>query len=130
MDDLIMGRFNKLYWLKKEQSQIESQIKELTVLSAVNMNGLPSGSKVSSPVESYNEKLENLRERLQRKCDEIVTEIKRIEDDIERIEDDETRLIARKRCIGCKTYEAIGNELFLDKSTICKKLKGYFERTK
>ena len=123
-----MKKLNKLYWLKREKVQIENQIKELTVLSAVSMNGMPKGNKVSSPVERFNERLERLKEKLQRKCAEILTETERIEEYIENIEDAEVRVIARMRFIENKTFQSIGEELFIDKSTAYKKLERYFER--
>lgn len=123
-----MKKLNRLYWLKHEKTQIENQIKELTVLSAVAMSGMPSGTTVSSPVERFNERLEKLKEKLQRKCAEILTETERIEEYIENITDDEVRVIARKRFLDNKTFQTIGDELFIDKSTAYKKLERYFER--
>ena len=124
-----MKKLNKLYWLKQEKAQIENQIKELTVLSAVSMSGMPNGKKVSSPVEMFNIRLEQLKEKLQRKCAEILTETERIEKYIESIDDAEVRVIARKRFIENKTFQTIGDELFIDKSTAYKKLDKYLERT-
>ena len=124
-----MKKLNTLYWLKQERIQIENQIKELTVLSAVSMSGMPSGSTVSSPVERFNIRLEQLREKLQRVCDEILSETERIEAYIENIDDAEVRVIARKRFIENKTFQTIGDEMFIDKSTAYKKLNRYFERT-
>ena len=122
-----MKKLNTLYWLNQEKAQIEDQIKELTVLSAVGMSGMPSGNNVSSPVEMFNIRLEQLKEKLQRKCEEILVETERIESHIENIEDVEVRVIARKRFIENKTYQAIGDELYIEKTTAYKKLKRYFE---
>lgn len=123
-----MKSLNRVYWLKKEKTQIENQIKELTVLSAVSMSGMPSSGTVSSPVERFNERLEQLREKLQRKCDEILAEIVRIEAIIEQIEDPEVRVIARERFIENKTYQTIADELHIERTTAYKKLKNYFDR--
>ena len=123
-----MRNLNTLYWLKQEKAHIENQIKELTVLSAVSMSGMPSGSNVSSPVERFNIRLEQLKEKLQRKCAEILTETERIESYIENIQDAEVRVIARMRFIENKTFQTIGEELFIDKSTAYKKLKKYLEK--
>ena len=123
-----MKNLNKLYWLKRESVQIENQIKELTVLSAVSMSGMPSGSEVTSPVERFNERLEQLREKLQKKYTEILTETERIEAYIENITDAEIRVMARKRFIENKTYKTIGEEMYIDGTTARKKLKRYFEK--
>lgn len=124
-----MKSLNRVYWLKKEKQQIENQIKELTVLSAVSMSGMPSSGAVASPVERFNERLEQLREKLQRKCDEILIEIERIEGVIEQIEDPEIRVIARERFINNKKYQAIADQLHMDRTTPYKKLKTYFGRS-
>lgn len=123
-----MKNINTLYYLKQERIQIENQIKELTILSAVSMSGMPKGKSVSSPVERFAERLEQLKEKLQRKCAEILTETERIEAYIENIDDVEVRLIARKRFIENKTYRVIGEEMYTDGTTARKKLKRYFER--
>ena len=123
-----MKNINTLYYLKQERIQIENQIKELTILSAVSMSGMPSGNSVSSPVERFAERLEQLKEKLQRKCAEILAETERIEEYIENIDDVEVRLIARKRFIENKTYRVIGEEMYTDGTTARKKLKRYFER--
>ena len=123
-----MKSLNRLYWLKKERTQIENQIKELTVLSAVAMSGMPGGANVSSPVERFNERLEQLREKLQRKCDEIIAETERIEEVIENIEDADVRVIARMRYVENMGFQAIGDELYIDRTTAYKKLKRYFEK--
>lgn len=124
-----MKELNTLYWLKQEKKQIENQIKELTVLSAVAMSGMPSSKTVSSPVERFYDRLEQLKEKLQLKCDEILAETVRIEECIENIEDVEVRVIARMRFIENKTFKVIGDELYMARTTAYEKLKRYFERT-
>lgn len=123
-----MKRLNKLYWLKKEIEQLEMQIKELTILSAMAMSGMPSGNSVSSPVEKFYERLEKLRSKLQSKLDEYITEKERIEDYIENIEDGEIRVIARLRFIDNKDFQSIGNDMFMDRTTAYRKLKKYLEK--
>lgn len=122
-------KLNALYWLKKEIKQLENQIEELTVLSAIAMNGMPSGSGVSSPVERFYDRLEQLKEKLQRKRAELLTETERIEAYIENLADAEVRVMARKRFIENKTYQVIGDEMYMDGTTVRKKLKRYIERT-
>ncbi len=123
-----MKRLNKLYWLKKEIEQIEMQIKEPTVLSAMAMNGMPSGNTVSSPVEKFYDRLDKLRKKLQAKLNEYVAEKERIEDYIENIEDAEVRVIARMRFIDNEDFQTIGNEMYMDRTTAYRKLKNYIEK--
>ena len=123
-----MKRLNKLFWLKKEIEQIEMQIKELTILSAMAMSGMPSGNSVSSPVEKFYDRLDKLRTKLQAKLEEYITEKEYLEDYIENIEDAEIRVIARKRFIDNKDFQTIGNEMYMDRTTAYRKLKNYFEK--
>lgn len=122
-----MKNLNRLYWLKQEIKQIENQIKELTVLSATAMSGMPSSKKASSPVERFVMRMESLKEKLAQKYEELSAETERIEEYIESIEDVEVRLIARKRFIEHKEYQVIGDEMFIDRTTAAKKLKRYVE---
>ena len=84
-----MKNLNRLYWLKKDIKRIENQIKELTVLKASAMTGMPSSKKVSSSVENFVVRLEKLQEKLEHKRSELLIETERIEKCIESIEDDD-----------------------------------------
>ena len=122
-----MKNLNKLYWIKKEIKQIEEQIKELTVLSAVSFNGMPSGNSVSSPVEKFNERLDDLKQKLAIKHAESLEEKERIEKYIETIDEVEIRVIARARFIECKSWQKIGDENFMDRTTVYRKLNRYIK---
>ena len=117
---------NKLYWLKKEVAQIEDQIRELTILSAFEMSGMPSGNSVSSPVEKFYARLDKLRTKLERAKEKVVSEKERIESFIESIENVEIRVLARARYLECKTWEVIGDENNMDRRTASRKLERYF----
>lgn len=123
-----MKNLNKLYWIKKEIEQIEERMKELTVLSAVSFSGMPSGNTVSSPVEKFNERLDKLKRKLAIKHAESLEEEERIESYIETIEDAEIRVLARARFIECKSWQQIGDENFMDRTTVYKKLNRYIKR--
>lgn len=121
-----MKNLNKLYWLKKEVTQIENQIKELTILSAFEMSGMPSSNSVSSPVEQFYAKLDKLRTKLLKAKEKVADEAERLESYIEGIEDDEIRCLARARYLECKTWEVIGDESHMDRRTASRKLEKYF----
>ena len=120
-----MKNLNKLYWIKREIEQIEERMKELTVLSAVSFSGMPSGNTVSSPVEKFNERLDKLKRKLAVKHAESLEEEERIESYIETIEDAEIRVLARARFIECKSWQKIGDENFMDRTTAYKKVNNY-----
>ena len=121
-----MKNLNKLYWLKKEVAQIENQIRELTILSAFEMSGMPSGNTVSSPVEQFYNRLDKLRTKLEKAKEKVVVEKERLESYIENIEDAEIRVLARARYLECKTWEVIGDENHMDRRTASRKLEKYF----
>ena len=121
-----MRNLNKLYWLKQEVLQIENQIRELTILSAFEMSGMPSSNSVSSPVEQFYNRLEKLRTKLAKAKEKVVIETERLETYIEAVEDAEIRVLARKRDLECKKFEDIGDEHHMDRRTVSRKLENYF----
>ena len=50
--------------------QLENQIKELSVLKASTINGMPKGNGTSSPVERFYERVEKLEEKLEKLFEE------------------------------------------------------------
>ena len=121
-----MKNLNKLYWLKQEVIQIENQIKELTILSAFEMSGMPSGHSVSSPVEQFYNRLDKLRTKLEKAKAKVAKEMERLETYIEAVEDAEIRVLARMRYLECKKFEDIGYECHMDRRTVSRKLENYF----
>lgn len=109
-------------------SQIENQIKELTILSAFEMSGMPSGNSVSSPVEQFYNRLDKLRKKLFKAKESVVKEIARLEVCLSSIEDEEIQTLAWARFVECKSWEQIGEENHMDRTTAYKKLKNYFEK--
>ena len=123
-----MNNLNKLYWLQKDVAKIENQIKELTILSAFEMSGMPSSNSVSSPVEKFYNRLDKLRTKLQQAKEKVANEIERLESCLESIEDAEIRVLARARYLECKSFEAIGEENHMDRRTVSRKLEKYFQQ--
>lgn len=121
-----MMKMNSLFWIRKEIAYIRMQIEEITLLKAFTMTGMPNGhSESASQEERYAEKVEKLNEKLQKKYKQLAVEIERIEAEIEKIEDDELRTIARMRYCNNYSWQAIGEALYMDRTTAYKKLKKY-----
>ena len=121
-----MKKLNKLYRLKQEVAQIENQIRELTILSAFEMSGMPSSNSVTSPVEQFYNRLDKLRTKLAKAKAKVANEMERLETYIEAVEDAEIRVLARRRYIECKKFEDIGDEFHMDRRTVSRKLENYF----
>ena len=123
-----MKNLNKVYWLKQEIAQITDQIKELTLYNGTNLSGMPHTHNNASMVERYIIKKDKLVEKLEGKFAELVTEVQRIEEFIESIDDVEIRLIARKRFFENKDWQDIGVEMYMDRTTVSRKMNRYLER--
>ena len=123
-----MKNLNKLYWIKKEIRTIEEQIKELTILSSVQISDMPKGgNNITSSVERFTEKLLSLKGKLEAKRLEYIEERIKMEDFLATIEDSEISLIARMRFIDNRSWEYIGKEMNMDRTTVSKKLSKYLK---
>ena len=122
-----MRGLNKLYYLKIDIENIKDEIKSLPIISSPQISGMPRGSDISSPVETYCIKKEQLLEKLNQKIEKYTEELIRIEDIIDRIEDEEVRAIARMRFIQCMKWEDIGDKIHLDRTNCARKLKKYIQ---
>ena len=112
---ILLDELNELH---KEIQETEMEIKELTILSGMSMNGMPSGGTVASPVEKYFDRIEKLRNKLEYKKEQLSTLIKSIKNV-------EVRIIAELRFIKNRSFQEIGDEMFMERTTAYKKLKNY-----
>lgn len=122
-----MRGLNKLYYLKIDIENIKEEIKSLPTISSPQLTGMPHGTEVSNPIESYFLKKEALIERLNQKIEKYTDELIRIEGVIERIDDPEIRAIARMRFIQNMKWEDIGEKMYLERTTCSKKLRKYID---
>jgi hypothetical protein len=122
-----MRGLNKLYYLKIDIENIKDEIKGLPIINAPSMSGMPHGSDISSPIESYCLKKEKLLEKLNQKIEKYTEELIRIEDIIDKIDDVEVKAIARMRFIQCMKWEDIGAKVYLDRTNCARKLKKYIQ---
>lgn len=122
-----MRGLNKLYYLKIDIENIKDEIKGLPIISSPSMSGMPHGTNISSPIESYCIKKEKLLEKLNQKIEKYTEELIRIEDVIDKIDDDEVKAIARMRFIQCMKWEDIGDKIHLDRTNCARKLKKYIQ---
>lgn len=120
-----MRGLNKLYYLKIDIENIKEEIRSIPIISSPQITGMPHGSEMSSPVESYVFKKEKLEEKLNRKIAKYTEELERIENIIDKIDDAEVRAIARMRLVQGLKWEKIGEKVHQDRTTCAKKLKKY-----
>ena len=122
-----MRGLNKLYYLKLDIENIKDEIKSLPIISSPSMSGMPHGTDLSSPIESYCIKKEKLLEKLNGKIEKYTEELIRIEAVIDSIDDVEVKAIARMRFIQCMKWEDIGDKIHLDRTNCARKLKKYIQ---
>ena len=122
-----MRGLNKLYYLKLDIENIRAEINSLPTISSSQITGMPHGTNVSNPIESYYLKKEQLLDKLNQKIEKYTEELIRIEDIIDRIDDIEVKTIARMRFIQNMKWEDIGQEIHLERTTCSKKLRKYIE---
>jgi hypothetical protein len=118
---------NKLYYLKLDIENIKKEIESIPTISSPQITGMPHGTNVSNPIESYFLKKEQLLEKLNQKIEKYTEELIRIEGIIDTIDDIEVKAIARMRFIGCMKWEDIGQEIHLDRTNCARKLKKYIQ---
>lgn len=124
----ILNKLNKLYYLKLDIENIKDEIKSLPIISSPQITGMPHGSGISCPTESYCLKKEKLLEKLNQRIERYTDELVKIEDIIDRIGDPEIRSIARMRFILNMRWEDIGEKIHLERTTCSKKLRKYLEK--
>ena len=122
-----MRGLNKLYYLKIDIENIKEEINTLSTINSPQLTGMPHGSDISNPIESYFLKKEKLMEKLNQKIEKYTDELLRIEGIIDTIEDIEIRTIARMRFIQHMKWEDIGEKMYLERTTCSKKLRKYIE---
>ena len=122
-----MRGLNKLYYLKIDIENIKEEIMSLPVISSPQITGMPRGSGVSNPIEQYYIKKEALVEKLNQKIEKYTEELIRVEGILERIEDPEVRAIARMRFVQNMKWEEIGDKMYMERTTVSKKLRRYLK---
>lgn len=122
-----MRGLNKLYYLKLDIENIKKEIESIPTISSPQITGMPHGTNVSNPIESYFLKKEQLLEKLNQKIEKYTEELIRIEGIIDTIDDIEVKAIARMRFIQNMKWEDIGEQVHLERTTCSKKLKKYID---
>lgn len=109
----------RLYYLKQEKELFTRRIEEIeniiSIIQAFNMRK-EIEEKAKCLIVLYKDKLKATEK-----------EIESFENTIENIADEEVRDMAKCYFIDLKTYGEIGDKYYLDRTTVCKKLKRYFE---
>lgn len=106
-----LNKLNKTFYLKKNITKLEEQLKELNNLGSAPISDTPKGNGTSDPTLQYNLKKSKIMEKLLKTYDAYLDEYDKINDYINTIEDEEVKLIARLRFIEHRDWFYIAAEI-------------------
>ena len=113
--------------LIKRIEQLEAQKEEIAQLSASMINGLPRGKRISDPTYQAYLRADKLDELVMEERIRAVAELERLTEYIASVEDVEMQNILTARFVEGKTYEEIGEKLYMHQSTVYKKLQHFLK---
>jgi len=118
---------NKFFWLQKEIKDLEERIAILdSGVSAVKYDSLSiSGSRHISTLQ---ERITELKETWMEKRVSALEEYIKMEKYILSVPDEELRLILRYRFMDLMKWEQIGDKLGYDRTSVAKKVRGWFKK--
>ncbi len=113
---------NRYFCIQKRIKQLNAELSMMPYLSATNYDGMPHGTGISDTVHAQFVKREKLIDKLNYQKARAIDELDKLNDFIESIDDVEMQTIIHARFIECRSYDSIGNEMFMDRTTISKKI--------
>ena len=121
-----MQELTNLRWHKAEAKQIAGYIEELQ--SEINRKFPWWWNTESKAHRDYIQSLKRLQMLYKVKLSTLNASISKTERRIESIEDWETREIAKMIFFDCMTFEAVGDIVGMDRTTVARTLKRYFSK--
>lgn len=116
---------SKYFYLKKEIEDLEERINKLGVgIGSVVLTDMPKGNKKRVSIQ---EKITELKNKYIEARVSALEEYLKIENYIKSVEDTEIRTIMRMRFLDLKTWEEIGRNLHMDRTTAYRNLKKYIK---
>ena len=120
---------NRYFYIKKRMKTINAELEQLSYLSATLNDGMPRSTAVGDPVHAAFMKLNRLKEKKKFLVIRAVDELAKLDEFIESVDDIEMQEILSQRFSLCRSYEAIGEDLFMHHTTVIRKLNSFLEST-
>lgn len=123
---------NQIYWLRKEIKQLDKNLQRLENMSLIKspiITGMPFGNKTNDTVARYSCDIIDLQNELINKRQKYLNQAKIIENYVDSITDSEIRQIVRLRHIDGLTWDEIGGEMNMDRSTVSKKYHNFIKKS-
>lgn len=123
-----------IYYINKEIKKIQEEIYALNndknFYKSNQLTGMPKGNSEADIFADYADGKETLQDMLVYSLKKLQLERKKAEVFLNTIEDAEIRLIIRLRVINNMTWEEIGAELGMERTTVSKKFRKFFKEQK
>ncbi|MCQ2484767.1 MAG: hypothetical protein MJ168_05475 [Clostridia bacterium] len=123
------AELNRYFYLKKRMKTINDELAQITYLSATLNDGMPHSTAVGDPVHAAYIKLNKLKKKREFLIVRITDELAKLDEFIDNVGDIEMQEILSQRFILCRSYEAIGNDLFMSHSTVLRKIYNFLDST-
>ncbi len=122
---------NQLHYLNIEIMRLKGEIEELEASNykSPQITGMPFGNGVGDPVGVMGTELSERKMLLNLACTKAEIEKNRLERFIASIDDAEMRLIIRLRHINSFTWEEIGAEVHMERTTVSKKYRHFLKKS-
>ena len=121
---------NGLYYIEKEIESLAALLEELPEdagLGSVVLDGMPHGTDIGDKTAAIALKRATLQKQLQRAREKRMKESSKIHTYIDGVQDAEVRSIMIMRFIELKSWEEIGDKLFMYRKTAARKMRKYLD---
>ncbi len=128
---MTVEEINSIYYINKEIEQIQRELYDLKTKNFYKSNvltGMPKGNSERDIFSDYAEDMKTLEDMLHYNLKKLQIERKKIEKFLSSIEDVELRLIIRLRAVNNMSWEEIGAQLKMDRTTASKKFYKFFRK--
>ncbi|MDE7309595.1 MAG: sigma-70 family RNA polymerase sigma factor [Lachnospiraceae bacterium] len=128
---MTVEEINSIYYINKEIEHIQKELYDLKTKNFYKSNiltGMPKGNSEHDIFSDYAEDIKTLEDMLHYNLKKLQTERKKIEKFLSSIEDVELRLIIRLRAVNNMSWEEIGAQLKMDRTTASKKFYKFFRK--
>lgn len=128
---MTVEEINSIYYINKEIEQIQRELYDLKTKNFYKSNvltGMPKGNLKHDIFSDYAEDIKTLEDMLHYSLKKLQIERKKIEKFLSLIEDAELRLIIRLRAVNNMSWEEIGEELRMHRTTVSKKYYKFFRK--
>ncbi|MEY8331257.1 sigma-70 family RNA polymerase sigma factor [Lachnospiraceae bacterium 48-33] len=127
---MTVEEINSIYYINKEIEHIQRELYDLKTRNFYKssiLTGMPKGNSEHDIFSDYAEDIKTLEDMLHYNLKKLQMERKKMEEFLSSIEDAELRLIIRLRTINNMSWEEIGVELRMHRTTVSKKFYKFFK---